>query len=83
MPAVTIRNLPAETHRALQARAAEHGRSTGAEIRDILEQAVKPAGRIKLGSHLAAIGRDAGLTNEEVNAFREQRNPPPPRAHDI
>jgi plasmid stability protein len=30
MPAVTIRNLPDETHRALKARAARHGRSTEA-----------------------------------------------------
>jgi plasmid stability protein len=57
MAAVTIRNLPEETHRALKARAAEHGRSTEAEIRDILEQAVKPAGRVRLGSELAALGQ--------------------------
>lgn len=42
MPVVTIRNLPEETHRALKQRAASHGRSTEAEIRDILEQAVNP-----------------------------------------
>ena len=33
MPAVTIRNLSEETHRALKLRAAHHGRSTEAEIR--------------------------------------------------
>ncbi len=75
MPAVTIRNLSAETHRALKARAAEHGRSTEAEIRDILEQVVRPAQRVKLGALLAGIGRDAGLTPEDeacLDNLREQ-----------
>ena len=40
MAAVTIRNLTDETHRALKQRAAHHGRSTEAEIRAILEDAV-------------------------------------------
>ena len=60
MPAITVRNLPDEVHRALRVRAATHGRSTEAEIRDILETAVKPEGRIKLGSLLADIGRELG-----------------------
>lgn len=60
MAAITIRNVPEEVHRALRVRAAMHGRSTEAEIRDILESAVKPEGRIKLGSLLAEIGREAG-----------------------
>ncbi|MGP4693912.1 FitA-like ribbon-helix-helix domain-containing protein, partial [Agrobacterium cavarae] len=47
MVAVTIRNLSDETHRALRARASYHGRSTEAEIRDILEAAVRPSGRVK------------------------------------
>lgn len=58
--AVVIRNVPAETHRALRVRAARHGRSTEAEIRQILEEAVRPAKRVKLGSELAAIGRRLG-----------------------
>ncbi|HQT85663.1 MAG: plasmid stabilization protein [Acidiphilium sp. 37-64-53] len=77
MPALTIRNLPAETHRALRVRAAEHGRSTEAEIRDILENAVNPAGRIRLGSLLAAIGRDADLTNEDVDSIQQHRDQTP------
>jgi antitoxin FitA len=74
MPALTIRNLPEETHRALRVRAAEHGRSTEAEIRDILEKAAKPEGRIKLGSLLAAIGRDAGLTHTDVEVIQQHRD---------
>jgi plasmid stability protein len=60
MPAITVRNVPDEVHRALRVRAAMHGHSTEAEIRDILETAVKPEGRIKLGSLLADIGRELG-----------------------
>ncbi|MCW8308878.1 Arc family DNA-binding protein [Acidiphilium sp. PA] len=77
MTALTIRNLPAETHRALRVRAAEHGRSTEAEIRDILEKAARPEGRIRLGSLLAAIGREAGLTNEDVESIRQNRDQTP------
>ena len=67
MRAVTIRNLPDETHRALKVRAAQHGPSTEAEIRDILEDAVMPAQRIRLGSELAAIGRDIGGVDLKID----------------
>jgi antitoxin FitA len=60
MAVVTIRNLPEETHRALRLRAAQHGRSTEAEIRVILEEAVRPEGRVKIGSALAAFGQRFG-----------------------
>jgi plasmid stability protein len=69
MPAVTVRNLSAETHRALKVRAAKNGRSTEAEIRDILESAIRPKGSIKLGSFLAEIGREVRLTDDEQAAF--------------
>lgn len=36
MPAITVRNLPEGTRRALRLRAAQHGRSTEAEVRAIL-----------------------------------------------
>ena len=55
MPVVTVRNLPEETHRALKLRAARHGRSTEAEVRAILEAAVRPESRIRRGSELAAL----------------------------
>lgn len=60
MPAVTIRNLSAETHRALKLRAARHGRSAEAEVRAILDEAVRPKARLKLGAELAAFGRRFG-----------------------
>lgn len=58
MSAVTVRNLPEETHRALKLRASQHGRSTEAEIRYILENAVRP--KIGIGSMLASLGRSLG-----------------------
>jgi plasmid stability protein len=66
MAAVTIRNLPEATHRALKERAASHGRSTEAEIRDIIESAVRPPERVKLGAELAAIGREFGGVELEI-----------------
>jgi len=58
-------------------RAAEHGRSTEAEIRDTLEKAARPEGRVRLGSLLAAIGREAALTNENVEAIQLHRDQTP------
>lgn len=57
MAVVTIRNLPEETHRALKLRAAENGRSTESEIRYILELAVRPNKRLKIGSALSQLGQ--------------------------
>jgi len=70
MSAITVRNLPHEVHRALRIRAARHGRSTEAEVRDILEQAVPPGGRLKLGTTLAGIGREAGGVDFDVAPFQ-------------
>lgn len=75
MPAVTIRNLSEEAHRALKVRAARHGRSTEAEIRDILEAAVRPAQRVKLGSLLAEIGRQAGGVELEIERDKASSEP--------
>ena len=60
MAAVTVRNIPESTHRALRERATRHGRSTEAEIRDILEQAVRPEDRVRVGTELADLGRECG-----------------------
>ena len=69
MASVTIRNVPDDVHRALRVRAAQHGRSTEAEMRDILEDAVRPASRIRLGTALSQLSRDAGLTNADFEAL--------------
>ncbi|MFS2177180.1 plasmid stabilization protein [Rhizobium pisi] len=77
MPAVTIRNLSEETHRALKVRAGRHGRSIAAEIREILDAAVRPAERVKLGSLLASIGREAGLSDGDVDSLQSLRDEAP------
>lgn len=78
MASVTVRNLPDEVHRALRIRAATHGRSTEAEIREILETIVMPPERVKLGSLLASIAREAGgLTDEEHAVFEGVRDKTP------
>ncbi len=77
MPAVTVRNLPEKTHRALKVRAAQNGRSTEAEIRVILEEAVSPKARMKIGSQLAAFGRRYG--GIELDSKRDRRPIEPAR----
>jgi plasmid stability protein len=74
MPAVTIRNLSEATHRALKVRAAQHGRSTEAEMREILESAVRPDTRLRIGTALAERSRRLGLTNEDVDALEQTRD---------
>jgi plasmid stability protein len=77
MATLTVRNLPDEVHRALRVRAAMHGRSTEAEVRAILENAVKPAERIRMGDALAALGRKIGLKDEDVAVFEQVRDKTP------
>ncbi|WP_427026180.1 FitA-like ribbon-helix-helix domain-containing protein (plasmid) [Aureimonas ureilytica] len=81
MPAVTIRNLSEETHRALKVRAARHGRSAEAEMRDILERAVRPDERPRLGTLLSDLGRRAGLANADFEALEEARERAPAEPH--
>ena len=77
MAMLTVRNLPDEVHRALRVRAAQHGHSMEAGVRGILESAISPQGRVKLGSLLADRGRRAKLTDEEFAVFERVRNKAP------
>ena len=77
MPMLTVRNLPEKVHRALRVRAATHGRSTEAEVRDILASAVLPDNRVRLGDALAALGRKAGLTNKDFESIERARDKKP------
>ncbi len=76
MATVTVRNLPDEVHRALRVRAAMHGHSTEAEIRDILETTVHPPERLRLGTALAKLGRHVGLTAEDFDVLERRLNTP-------
>ena len=83
MPSVTVRNVPDEIHRAIRLRAARHGHSIETEMRNILEAAVRPKGRVKLGSLLAQIGREVGMSDEEFARFESVRDPSPAAAADF
>jgi len=74
---LTVRNLPDEVHRALRVRAARHGRSTEAEVREILADAVKPVARVRVGDALAALGRKVGLSNADVELLEQARGKTP------
>jgi len=75
MPAIVVRNISAETHRGLRARAKKHGRSTEAEIRAILDAAVRPGGRIRLGSALAALAKPLGGLDLEITRDKRPAEP--------
>ena len=77
MAMLTVRNLPDDVHRALRMQATLHGRSTEAEVREILAAAVKPEARIRLGDALAALSRDIGLTNEDFEVLDRLRDQKP------
>jgi plasmid stability protein len=74
MAMLTVRNIPEGVHRALRARAVRRGHSMEAEVREILESAVSPQGRVKLGSMLADMGRRAKLTDDEFAVFEQVRS---------
>ena len=80
MAMLTVRNITDEVHRALRVRAAQRGHSMEAEVRDILESAVSPQGRVKLGSLLADMGRRAKLSDEEFAVFQQVRSKDPARS---
>ncbi|MBM3545607.1 MAG: plasmid stabilization protein [Alphaproteobacteria bacterium] len=77
MPAVTVRNLSAEAHRALKLRAARHDRSTEAEIRAILEEAVRPSSRLRLGTAMSEISRKLGIDDADLEALDQARDKKP------
>jgi len=79
MAMLTVRNITDEVHRALRVRAAQRGHSMEAEVREILESAVNPRGRVKLGSLLAEMGRRAKLSDEEFSVFDQMRSKAPAR----
>ncbi|SMF50740.1 hypothetical protein SAMN02982989_2827 [Xaviernesmea oryzae] len=86
MNAITIRNLSDEASRALEARAAQNGRSTEAEVEKILEDillpeehrppktAQAPKEPLKVGTLLREFGREFGGLELEI-----KRDPTPIR----
>lgn len=78
MAILTVRNVPDEVHRTLRVRAAKHGRSMEAEVRE-MAAAVKPSSRVRVGDALAAIGRNLGLSNEDFAVLESVRDKTPAR----
>jgi antitoxin FitA len=79
MAAVSIRNLDEETKRRLRIRAAQHGRSMEAEIRAILEEAVKEPERPG-GLFTVLMDRFGAIGGVELDL---QPRSTPPRAADL
>jgi antitoxin FitA len=75
------RNVADEVHRALRVHVARRGRS--AEIRFILERAVKPAKRVGLGDALAALGRKVGVTDEDIAILDQMRDRSPAKPMEV
>ena len=75
MPQIIVRQIPDEVHRALKARALEHGKSAEAEIRDILAEAVLPQSRMKAGDALCEIWKGSDATQL---AFERDQKPHEP-----
>ena len=72
---ITIKNLSEETLRAIKQRAKKHEHSTEAEICLILDAAVLPKNRIKIGSALAEFGKqhggiDLNLTRDNTSLLK-------------
>lgn len=77
MATLTMRNLPDDMPRALRIRAAHNGRSTEAEVREILASVVKPEKRVRMGEALAALGHKIGLTKEDFAVLEQVRDEKP------
>lgn len=77
MAMLTVRNLPDDIHLALKARASQHGRSTEAEVREILAAAVKPEARLKMGDALAQLGQRFGVSNQDIEWLEQARERQP------
>ena len=66
MASITVRNIPDEVHRALRVRAAAHGRSTEAEVRDILASVALPDSRLQIGLELRKFADSFGGVELEI-----------------
>lgn len=75
MPQIIVRQLSDEVHRALKARASEHGRSAEAEARDIIALAVLPNIRPKAGDLLCDIWRGAEISGMTFERDKTPHNP--------
>lgn len=66
--------MPGDIHRAFHTRTAQHGRSTEAEVREIVAATVKPERHAHQGEALTTIGRKIGLAIDDfaVESVRDK-----------
>jgi len=74
MGVITVRNIPEEVHNNLRVRAKRNKRSTEAEVRAILEDAVRPAKDSSgAGAVFAALRKKIRLSEEECEIINGVR----------
>ncbi|MDR3279002.1 MAG: Arc family DNA-binding protein [Synergistaceae bacterium] len=73
MAILTVRNVPDEVHCALRLRAAVHGRSMEAEVREILKNTLKPGRSVQMGDAMAELSRRLNLTNDDFAVLEQMR----------
>ena len=78
MASITVRNLDDEVKRKLRIRAAEHGCSMEAEVREILAEAVAndPEPRKGLGTQIHELFKPLGGVDLELPSREPMREPP-------
>jgi plasmid stability protein len=78
MAQFVVRKIENEVRRKLRRRAARHGRSMEEEVREILRDAVKHEENLSggLGSEIAALFKNAGLTSPVRELRRFKIKPP-------
>jgi plasmid stability protein len=77
MAVLTVRSLADEVVFALKMRAKAHGRSTEAEVREILRQAVMPVKQVAFGAQIQELAAQYGVTDAEVDALLAEREVSP------
>lgn len=80
MPTLTIRNIDEWTHQALRVRAAKHGRSMEAEVRDLLEQIVRQPDKTpgEIGREIHAAFAKLGGADDLIARLPERAPLPEP-----
>jgi plasmid stability protein len=74
MPAITVRNISVEAHKALKQRAKLRGTSAEAEVRALIEKVVLKKAEAGLGTLLVEFGRKYGPL-PEVTRSKETSDP--------
>lgn len=77
MRSLIIEKVPDDLYRALQERAQKRQHTVEAEVREILVAAVRQEAGPGLGTALAAIGRELGFTEADIDYINSLRDRTP------